>query len=157
MRTLRNAAALAVIFAAPTMVMAQTTTPSPMTPSNNPPAMTAPAARAPSAAVPATGATTRGAPMLDSQARRASNLIGANIINEENNTVGEVHDLMISPAGGPVVAVLSVGGFLGMGTRYVAVGLNDLRWNAERERWVLPGATVDSLKARTAFTYPERS
>ncbi|BDG74582.1 PRC-barrel domain-containing protein [Roseomonas fluvialis] len=90
------------------------------------------------------------------QARRASRVIGANIINEANNTVGEVHDLMISPAGGPVIAVLSVGGFLGIGERYVAIPLADLRWNADRERWTLPGATVDSLKARPAFTYPER-
>jgi hypothetical protein len=144
MRTVRNAAALAVML--PTLAMAQTTTPSPMTPSTNPPAVTAPAA----------GANMRGAPILDSQARRASTVIGADIINEENNTVGEVHDLMISPSGGPIVAVLSVGGFLGIGERYVAVGLSDLRWNAERERWVLPGATVESLKARTAFTYPGR-
>lgn len=154
MRTLSKAAALAVMFAVPSLVVAQTTTPSP----TSPPGMTTtPPGQAPGQATGPTGAVQRGAPILDSQARRASNIIGANVLNEENNTVGEVHDLMVSPAGGPIVAVLSVGGFLGIGERYVAVALNDLRWNAERERWMLPGATVDSLKARTAFTYPERS
>jgi hypothetical protein len=90
-------------------------------------------------------------------ARRASNIIGANIVNEENNTIGEVHDLMVSPNGGPVTAVLSVGGFLGIGERYVAMPISELRWNGERERWMLPGATVDSLKARPAYSYPDRS
>ncbi|GGJ28344.1 hypothetical protein GCM10011320_39570 [Neoroseomonas lacus] len=67
-----------------------------------------------------------------------------------------MHDLMVDTAGGATIAVLSVGGFLGMGERYVAIPLSALRWNGERERWMLPGATVDSLKARPAFTYPER-
>jgi hypothetical protein len=63
---------------------------------------------------------------------------------------------MIMPAGGAITAVLSVGGFLGMGERYVAVPLADLQWSAERNRWTLPGATVDTLEARAAFVYPER-
>ncbi len=123
----------------------------------SPPAATAPRAPAPmpQATVPAPAAGSQAA--MTQQARRASRVIGANVVNEENRTVGEVHDLMISPAGGPITAVLSVGGFLGIGERYVAVPLSDLRWNAERERWMLPGATVDSLKARPAFSYPDRS
>ena len=95
-------------------------------------------------------------PVAAASARRASSVIGANIINEENRNVGEVHDLMVDMAGGGTIAVLSVGGFLGIGERYVAVPVSDLRWNNDRERWMLPGATVDSLKARPAFTYPER-
>lgn len=119
--------------------------PAPMPPANVP----APGTTAPQASVPA--------PAPASDARRASRLIGANIINSENRTVGEVQDLMVSPAGGPVTAVLSVGGFLGIGERYVAVPLSDLRWNTERDRWTLPGATVDSLKALPAYSFPDRS
>lgn len=105
---------------------------------------------------PAVPTTTLNAPVAAASARRASTLIGANIINNENNSVGEIHDLMVDTAGGATIAVLSVGGFLGIGERYVAVPLTDLRWNADRERWALPGATVDSLKARPAFRYPDR-
>lgn len=116
------------------------------------PATTRPATP-PVASPPATTVTT---PTPAASARRASQIIGANIINDENRGVGEVHDLMVDTAGGATIAVLSVGGFLGIGERYVAIPLSELRWNNDRERWMLPGATVDSLKARPAFTYPER-
>ena len=53
---------------------------------------------------------------------------------------------------GPV-AILQVGGFLGMGGRLVAVPLSDLRWNTERERMVMPGATKESLQTRAAFDF----
>lgn len=152
MRTnLRILAIAAAAASVPALAIAQTTP----APSTTPPAVTTPAPM-PSANVPAPQAGTAGMTVATPEARRASRLIGANIVNEENRTVGEVHDLMVSAAGGPVVAVLSVGGFLGIGERYVAMPLSELRWNADRERWMLPGATVDSLKARPAFTYPER-
>jgi hypothetical protein len=152
-RTLKLGTVLALGMATwPALVSAQTT-PAPAPPATQTPApmprptVPAPQATAPQATVPA--------PMTDG--RRASRIIGANIYNEENRSVGEVHDLMISQTGGPITAVLSVGGFLGIGERYVAVPLSDLRWSAERSRWMLPGATADSLKARPAFNYPERS
>ena len=113
-----------------------------------------PTQAAPSAAPPT---QTIIVPVAAASARRASSLIGANIINEENRNVGEVHDFMIDMAGGGTIAVLSVGGFLGIGDRFIAIPVNDLRWNSERERWMLPGATVDSLKARPAFAYPQRT
>jgi sporulation protein YlmC with PRC-barrel domain len=118
--------------------------PAPMPPATVP----APGAAAPRAGVPA--------PAAAADARRASRIIGANVVNDENRAVGEVEELMVSPAGGAVMAVLSVGGFLGIGERYVAVPLSDLRWNTERERWMLPGATVDGLKALPAYSFPER-
>lgn len=145
---LKNCAAIAIIAAAPSLSFAQPT-PQPA-PTTRPPSTTAPM---PQATVPA---PPTGAQVATTQARRASQIIGANIVNDENRTVGEVHDLMIIPSGGAITAVLSVGGFLGLGERYVAVPLADLRWNADRSRWMLPGATVDSVRARPVFTYPER-
>ncbi|WP_188969881.1 PRC-barrel domain-containing protein [Neoroseomonas lacus] len=138
--SMRRALLTATLLAVPSFAFAQTST--------------TPAPAAPSVASPPT--TSVVVPTAAPSARRASTLIGANIINEENRNVGEVHDLMVDTAGGATIAVLSVGGFLGMGERYVAIPLSALRWNGERERWMLPGATVDSLKARPAFTYPER-
>jgi len=155
MRTnFRTLAIAAVTASLPAIALAQTT-PSPATP----PAVTTPSAPAPmpQANVPAPQQGAAAVQAMNPQARRASRVIGANIVNEENRTVGEVHDLMVAPAGGPVIAVLSVGGFLGIGERYVALPLSELQWNADRARWTLPGATVDSLKARPAFSYPERS
>jgi hypothetical protein len=97
-----------------------------------------------------TGATTPGM-AVDSErlqgGRRASRVIGATIYSMENETIGSVDDLIVPPGGGQPVAVLSVGGFLGIGARLVAVPYERLQYNAERERWTLPGVTRDSLRA----------
>lgn len=146
MNTLKMMLTATCLLAAPALAQAQgTTTPGS---TQTPPAATT----SPRAGMPATTATTSAA-----DARRASQIIGANVINEENRTIGEVDDLMVSANDGSVTtAVLSVGGFLGIGERYVAVPISNLRWNTEHSRWMLPGATVDSLKARPAFSYPNR-
>ena len=43
------------------------------------------------------------------------------MVNEANETVGTIDDLIVTPGGQAPYAVLSVGGFLGMGTKYVVV------------------------------------
>jgi hypothetical protein len=90
---------------------------------------------------------------------RLSQIIGGNVYNERNERVGEVDDILLSAPGmsgssaaGPA-AIIQVGGFLGMGGRLVMLPLGDLRWNAEREQIVMPGATKESLGARPAFDY----
>jgi hypothetical protein len=107
----------------------------------------------------ATGATTPGME-VDSvrlrEGRRASRIIGSTVYNENNESIGEVDDLIITREGGQPTAVLSVGGFLGIGARLVAVPLERLSWNTERERWSMPGATKDSLSGLPAFNYAER-
>jgi hypothetical protein len=105
----------------------------------------------------ATGATTSGMAVDSARlqgGRRASKVIGANVYNEANDSIGEVDDIIVPQSGtGQPVAVLSVGGFLGIGARLVAVPYERLQWNAERERWTLPGATKDSLQGLPPYTY----
>lgn len=96
---------------------------------------------------------------------RMSQIIGANVYNDENNSIGSVDDIILVPPAGAAVAgaaagagrgplaVIQVGGFLGLGGRLVAVPLTDLQWNAERERVMLPGATRDGLRERPEFNY----
>ncbi|MDB5415003.1 MAG: hypothetical protein JWR10_3338 [Rubritepida sp.] len=92
---------------------------------------------------------------------RLSQIIGGNVYNERNERIGEVDDvLLVAPAsaGGAAgvqapVAIIQVGGFLGMGGRLVAVPLGELRWNRESERMVMPGATKEALQSRTPFEY----
>jgi sporulation protein YlmC with PRC-barrel domain len=104
----------------------------------------------------ATGATTP-AMSVDSASirdgRRASRIIGSNIYNDENNSIGEVDDLIFQSSGGQMVAVVSVGGFLGIGAKLVAIPYDRLTHDAERNRWVLRGATKDSLQSLPAFEY----
>lgn len=86
----------------------------------------------------------------------ARRLIDADVYGANDREVGEVEDLIIPAggAGGPI-AVLSVGGFLGMGERHVAVPFSQLQHNADRDRWTLPGATQETLRAMPAFNLDE--
>lgn len=87
---------------------------------------------------------------------RLSQIIGGNVYNERNERVGEVDDVILATPSGAAqapMAIIQVGGFLGMGGRLVSVPLNDLRWNAENSRIVMPGATKEALQSRTPFDY----
>jgi len=109
------------------------------------------------ATAPATTGATTGTAAVDSAritgGRRASKVIGSNVYTEQNESIGEVDDIIIPQGSNQPVAIISVGGFLGIGARLVAVPYERLQHASDRDRWVLPGATKDSLKDLPAFTY----
>ena len=82
---------------------------------------------------------------------RTSKVVGSTVVNEANETVGTIDDLIVTPNEKVPFAVLSVGGFLGMGTKYVVVPFSALQ--VKDKKMVLPGATKDSLKALPDFKY----
>ena len=82
---------------------------------------------------------------------RASKMVGSTVVNEANETVGTIDDLIITPTEEVPFAVLSVGGFLGMGSKYVVVPFSSL--HVKDKRMVLPGATKASLTALPEFKY----
>jgi hypothetical protein len=82
---------------------------------------------------------------------RTSKVVGSNVVNESNETIGTIDDLIVTPGEKVPFAVLSVGGFLGMGTKYVVVPFSSLQ--VKDKRMVLAGATKDSLKALPEFKY----
>ena len=82
---------------------------------------------------------------------RTSKVVGSPVFNEANETVGTVDDLIITPNDNVPYAVLSVGGFLGVGTKYVVVRAGALEVNDNK--MLLRGASKDSLKALPAFKY----
>ena len=82
---------------------------------------------------------------------RTSKVVGSAVVNEANETVGTIDDLIVTPSEKVPFAVLSVGGFLGMGTKYVVVPFSSLQ--VKDKKMVLPGATKDSLKALPEFKY----
>src|ERR1700689_3316504 len=82
---------------------------------------------------------------------RTSKVVGSTVVNEANETVGTIDDLIVTPTANVPFAVLSVGGFLGMGTKYVVVPFSSLRF--QDKKIVLPSATKDSLKALPEFKY----
>jgi PRC-barrel domain len=82
---------------------------------------------------------------------RTSKVVGSSVVNEANETVGTIDDLIVTPSEKVPFAVLSVGGFLGMGTKYVVVPYSSL--TVRDKKMILPGATKESLKALPEFKY----
>jgi hypothetical protein len=65
---------------------------------------------------------------------RSSKLIGVDVYNEANEKVGDIEELILDKSGKIENVVLGVGGFLGMGERYVAVAFDKLKWVNEPVR-----------------------
>ena len=82
---------------------------------------------------------------------RTSKVVGSTVVNEANETIGSIDDLIVTPGGQAPYAVLSVGGFLGIGTKYVVVPFTALK--IVDKKIVLPGGTKDALKALPEFKY----
>ena len=62
---------------------------------------------------------------------RASKVVGLNVYNDQNENVGSINDLLTDKSGNIKAAVISVGGFLGMGARLVAVPFDQLKFSTE--------------------------
>ena len=62
---------------------------------------------------------------------RASKVVGLNVYNEKNENVGSINDLLMDKSGAIKAAVISVGGFLGMGARLVAVPFDKIKFSTE--------------------------
>ncbi len=79
----------------------------------------------------------------------ASEVKGATVINFQNENIGDVDELLIEPDTGQVrFAVLSVGGFLGLGSTKVAVPWLAFRSVSERGkiRYMMLDATRERLE-----------
>jgi len=84
---------------------------------------------------------------------RTSKVIGSAVVNESRETIGKIDDLIVTPGEKVPFAVLSVGGFLGIGTRFVVVRYSSLE--VKDKQIVFPGATKDSLKSLPEFKYAD--
>jgi sporulation protein YlmC with PRC-barrel domain len=85
-----------------------------------------------------------------------SNVIGLDIYNSQNNDIGKVQDIAFDSSKRVTGYILSVGGFLGMGTRYVAVNPDALmvNYDAQNKVWkATMNATKDQLKSAPEFKY----
>ncbi len=63
----------------------------------------------------------------------AEDLIGKNVVGSDGDTVGEIHDLLISETNTVEKVLVDVGGFLGMGERRVALNIDELELSADGE------------------------
>jgi sporulation protein YlmC with PRC-barrel domain len=85
---------------------------------------------------------------------RASKFIGETVRNGKGEKIGSVDDLILNRGDKVLYAVLSIGGFLGMGDRLVAVPFEELKFGTKDvEGVVIYDATKEQLQAQPAFTY----
>ena len=82
---------------------------------------------------------------------RSSKVVGSSLVNGANETIGKIDDLLVSSDGKRPFAVLSIGGFLGMGAHLVVVPYDALKF-AEK-KVILPGGTKEGLKMLPEFKY----
>jgi len=95
-------------------------------------AAAAPAAYAQTRTLPEThvAATTRS--MIQPDEIRASKMIGASVYDVQNRNIGSVKDLVLARSGTVDAVVVDVGSFLGMGGKYVAIPLSDIKTDNNR-------------------------
>jgi hypothetical protein len=82
---------------------------------------------------------------------RASKVIGGSVVNDAEEAIGEIEDLLVSSDGKQPYAVLSIGGFLGMGSHMVVIPYETLKFADKKVR--LPGGTKEGLKTLPEFKY----
>ena len=92
------------------------------------------AAAAPGAQTSATPATHAAVTshIIQSDEVRASKMIGSSVYDVQDRNIGKVSDLILNKNGTVDAAVLDVGSFLGMGGKYVAVPLADIKTDNNR-------------------------
>jgi sporulation protein YlmC with PRC-barrel domain len=136
--------ATALLVAASSLAIAQSQAPTQSpTPSTSPP----PAAGAPPAAKTPSGETIWYT--LQPDAMRATKLIGADVVNTADETVGDVNEIVLGKDGRVAAVIIGVGGFLGIGAREVAVSFDSVRTLRDQNNnlKLVVNATKDTLKA----------
>jgi sporulation protein YlmC with PRC-barrel domain len=150
--------------------------PAPATTASNEPAATAPAA----GTAPATGTAPAAAP-ADQSAQATSNaapdqtqtaaidkstltempmgeirgddLKGTTVYGANDARVGEIGDVIMSPDNKADAVIVDVGGFLGIGEKEVAVGMDNLKFMTDKNgnKYLYTTFTKEQLEAQTAY------
>jgi sporulation protein YlmC with PRC-barrel domain len=146
---------LSAVLTAPVLA-ATTDTSSPATPAA--PSDTTPASAATTAPVrPGTGAPAAAqadnTPRYETSDRhvRLAKVVGATVYNDKDESIGSIDDVLMEPDHKANMAVISVGGFLGIGSKLVSVPFDQLK--IEKDKIVMPGATKDALKGMPDYKY----
>lgn len=85
-----------------------------------------------------------------------SDLVDQTVYNSANDdavSIGTVKDVVLNPDGSAQAAIIGVGGFLGVGEKDVAVGLDQLSWTQkpDKKRWLVIAASRAELDKAPAF------
>jgi sporulation protein YlmC with PRC-barrel domain len=158
MRVLNTASLLAAAFVLPAMAQ----TPAPPSQNHSPAALGAPATHDTAGSPTSSGynsPSARNTVMTDNGDMRTSKIVGSTVYNDQNEKIGSVDDLVIG-TDHSVHAVLSVGGFLGMNAKLVAVPFDKLQFGNTKgssdNRVVLPGTTKQELTSMPDYHFTNR-
>jgi hypothetical protein len=158
MLKLTTVSLLAASFVLPAIAQ----TPAPPSQNHSPAALNAPATHDTAGNPTDRGYDTpsaRNPTMTDNGTLRASKIVGSSVYNDHDEKIGSVDDLVIG-TDHSLQAVLSVGGFLGMGAKMVAVPFDKLAFGNTKgssdNRIVLPGSSKAELTAMPDFHYTNR-
>src|SRR5215216_4847891 len=84
----------------------------------------------------------------------ASNVIGATVYSQDDQSIGDINDIILSPEGQPSQVIVGVGGFLGMGEKDVVLDMSKLKIAAtdNGSLKIIVQTTPEDLKNMPAFT-----
>ena len=76
---------------------------------------------------------------------------GTDVYNTDGESLGEIHDVMIDKQSGRIAyAVMSFGGFLGIGERYHPLPWQAMKYDTRQEGYVV-GIPLEQLKEAPTF------
>src|SRR6185369_628074 len=78
---------------------------------------------------------------------RAGKAIGTNVYDQSGKSIGEVKDIVLDKTSNSIMfAVVSFGGFLGMGEKYHPIPWSELDYDTNRNGYVVP-FSAEQLKS----------
>jgi sporulation protein YlmC with PRC-barrel domain len=83
---------------------------------------------------------------------RVSKLIGRNVINEQNEEIGEIDDFVIG-RDKVLFVILEIGGFLGIGEHLIALPASDVDMETVKGKIRIKNASRSELKQKQKFEY----
>jgi sporulation protein YlmC with PRC-barrel domain len=137
-------------------------------PSETPQPPSAPETAKPEAAPPPAEATQPAAPAPEAAAPKGAEVVTTvpsdsvnltdyykqNVYDTSDNSVGEISDVLLDKDGRVTAVIVSVGGFLGLGAKYVSVPFNALRMTEkDGKRYLVMDTTKDALMSAPGYQY----
>lgn len=101
-----------------------------------------------------TGSTAQMMTTLPQHATAVSNWYDQNVYDPQDNKIGEIKDMLLDREGRVQAVIVSVGGFLGMGEKDVAVAFDAVQPTQRESRWWLTmNANKDQLRTAPGFRF----
>jgi sporulation protein YlmC with PRC-barrel domain len=161
MKKLALGAALLLVASGGAFAQAPETPPSPTPESTQPkppapPEATQPVSPAPEASKP-TPSAPKGAELatvVPGDSVSVTEYYKQNVYDTSDNAIGEISDVLLDKDGHVTAVILSVGGLLGLGAKYVSVPFDALRvTEKEGKRYLVIDATKEALTSAPGYQY----